>query len=76
MMPGLEGRPNNGQHQHVVFSVHAFHLEMIQESEDVIGSRMYPRPGRKMMKNPDLVVLSGEFSHGEFECNVSTTWER
>ena len=33
---------NNLQHQHVVFSIHALHLKMIQESEDVARSRMYP----------------------------------
>ena len=37
---GLEMRPNNLQHQHVVFSVYPLYLEMIQESEDMIRSRM------------------------------------
>jgi hypothetical protein len=33
---------NNLQHQHIVFSIHALHLKMIQESEDVARSKMYP----------------------------------
>ena len=39
---GFKVRPNYLQHQHIVFSVCALHLEMIQESEDAIGSRMCP----------------------------------
>ena len=66
-------RPSNRQNQHVVFSVHAFQLELIQEGQDVTGSRMCPRSGREVMKNLDLVVLAGEFSHRELECDVSTT---
>lgn len=37
---GLKMRPDNLQHQHIMFPVHALHLEMIQESENAIGSRM------------------------------------
>jgi len=66
-------RPNNRQDQHFVLSVHAFHLELIQEGQDVTRSRMCPCSGRKMMKNLDFVVLTGEFSHRELECDVSTT---
>ena len=38
----LKMRSNNLQHQHVMFSVWALYLKMIQESEDMIGSRMCP----------------------------------
>ena len=37
---GLEMRSNDLQHQHVVFSVYPLYLEMIQESEDMVRSRM------------------------------------
>jgi hypothetical protein len=39
---GLKMRPNNLQHQHVMFPVYALYLEMIQESEDAIRSRVCP----------------------------------
>jgi len=35
-------RPNNLEHQHVVFSVWALHPEMVQEGEDAIRSGMCP----------------------------------
>ena len=70
---GLKMRPSNWEHQHVVFSVHAFHLELIQEGQDVTGSRMCTRSGCKMTKNLDLVILAGEFCNGELERDVSTT---
>ena len=72
----LEMRPNNWQHQYVVFSVHALDLKMVQESEDTIRSRMRPRLGRETTINLDLVVLAGKFSYGKLECDISTTWER
>ena len=71
----FEIRPNNRQHEYIVFSVHALDLKMIQESEDTTRSRMRPRPGREMTVNLDLVVPVGKFSHGKLECHVSTTWE-
>ena len=39
---GLKVRPNDLRHQHLMFSVGALHLEMVQESKNVIGSRMCP----------------------------------
>ena len=68
----LERGPNNFQHQHVVFSVYPFYLEMIQEREDTIGSRMCRRSGREVTMNPDLAV-PGSTSHDELEGDVSTT---
>jgi len=38
----LKMRPNNLQHQHVMFSILALYLKMIQRGEDPIGSRMCP----------------------------------
>jgi len=39
---GLKVRPNDLQHQHIVFSVCALHLKMVQEGEDAIRSGMCP----------------------------------
>ena len=39
---GLKVRPNDLQHQHIMFPVCALHLKMVQESEDAIGSRVCP----------------------------------
>jgi len=69
----LKMRPNNLQHQHVMFSVWALYLKMIQGSEDVIGSRMCPRPGRKTTKNLDFVVLAGKLGYDELEGDISAT---
>ena len=38
----VKSGPHDLKHQHVMFSVWALHLEMVQGSEDTIGSRMYP----------------------------------
>ena len=39
----LKVRSNDLQHQYVMFSVWAFHLEVIQECENAVGARVcYP----------------------------------
>ena len=69
-------RPNDFEHQHVVFSVWALHLEVVQKSEDAIGSGMRPRPGRETVMNLDLVVPAGKMGYDELEDHVSATrWE-
>jgi len=35
-------RPNNLEHQHLMFSVWALYLEVVRGSEDAIGSGMRP----------------------------------
>ena len=42
----LEVRPNDLQHQHVMFPIWALDSKMIQKSEDAFGSRMSPEMGR------------------------------
>jgi len=69
----LKVRSNNLQYQHIMLSVCAPHLEMIQESEDMIGSRRCACSGGEMMINLDLVVLAGKLSHGELEGNILAT---
>ena len=71
----VEIRPNNRKDQHVVFSVHALHHKVIQESEDKIRTRMHPRLRHEMTMNPDLVVLAGKFSHDKLERDIMTTQE-
>ena len=39
---GLKMGPGNLQNQHVVFPVHALHLEMIQKGKDTFRSGMRP----------------------------------
>jgi len=39
---GFKMRTNNSQHQHVMFSIYALNLEVVQESEDVVRSGMRP----------------------------------
>lgn len=66
-------RSNNWQHQHVVFSVHALYLEIIQQSEDTIRSRMRSRLGRKMMMDLDLTAPACKLSDDELEGDISAT---
>ena len=39
---GLKVRPNDFQHQHIMFSVHTLYLKVVQESEDTVGSGVCP----------------------------------
>jgi len=64
-------RPNNFKHQHVMFSVWTVHIEVVQGSEDVIGSGMCPPLRRENAMNLDLVVLAGKLGHDELEGDVS-----
>ena len=70
-------KPSNFQHRRIVFSAHTLHLETTQENEgrDQRRSRTRPRPGHKLMTDPDLPVSAGEFNHGELEV-VQTARER
>ena len=54
-----------------MFSVWALYLEMIHESEDAIGSRMFPRLESETMMNLNLIVPPSELGHNELECDVS-----
>ena len=72
---GLKVGSNDLQHQHVVFSICSLHLEMVQESEDAIRSRMCRRPGGEMMVNLDLVP-AGKFSYGKLEGDISAAQQR
>jgi len=67
----LKMGPDNLQYQHVVFSVWTPYPKMIQGSEDAIGSRVCPSPGRQMMINLDLVVLASKLGYDELEGDVS-----
>lgn len=69
----LKMRPNNLQHQDVVFSVWASYVEMIQESEDATRPGVRVRPGREMLITLDLIVPANRLSHDEFEGDVSGT---
>ena len=71
----LKVRPNDLQHQYVMFPVRALDSEMIQETEDPFGSGMGPGLGRKMAINLDLVVRAGELCHCELEGDVLTVIE-
>ena len=68
----LEVRPNELQHQYVMFSVRALDSKMVQKSEDASGSGVSPGLGRKVAIDLDLVVPAREFCHCELEGNVPT----
>ena len=67
-----EIRPDNLQHQYVVFPICASDSEVIQESENALRPRMSPGLRRKMTVDVNLVVPAGKFRHRELEGDVST----
>jgi len=73
---GLKMRPNDLQHQHVMFSIYTLDLEMVQEREDVIRSWVRPRLGRKMAMDLDFAIPAGKLGHGKLEGDVSAASQR
>ena len=65
----------NLEYQHVMFPVWALYFEIIQESDNVFGSRMFSWLGPKVLMDLDLVAPTGTLRHHEFERDVSTTCE-